>query len=427
MIYFCIPAHNEERTVGVVLWKLRQVMAELNRDYQIIVVDDASTDSTPAVLSPYIRVLPLTVIRNSERRGYADSLEVALREAVRRAPYPKRDAVIALQADFTEDPDIVPALVKKIEAGADIVATSVELEPTTPRAYRWGRRLFRWLVRGKEWALFGDPLSGLRAYRVVTLKRALDARGSGRLLSWKDLGANAELLSLTAPHSRRTDVVDTVLKHHRHQRDTRFSFMEALREVRGAAAGKANPRATALPTDGVIATPLPLAVEQHQGIGRGRGRGRAEGTGRERGKGPARPRQERAARSEKRGPKAEQRGPRPKQERKEQPVAPIAPVAAAPGEGAKKKRRRPRRRKEKKQTLEQPQLVVEAAEVNEAVAEGAAPTDGEAPKKKSRRGRRGGRGRRRGARANTDNTNSETQNQGGGDAAPPPPMVAEGD
>src|SRR5512143_1794040 len=109
-------------------------MAELQRDYQIIVVDDASTDSTPAVLSPYIRVLPLTVIRNSERRGYADSLELAIREAVRRSPYPKRDAVITLQADFTEDPDVVTTLIKRFEAGADVVATNAAMEASAPRS-----------------------------------------------------------------------------------------------------------------------------------------------------------------------------------------------------------------------------------------------------------------------------------------------------
>jgi cellulose synthase/poly-beta-1,6-N-acetylglucosamine synthase-like glycosyltransferase len=48
VIYFCIPAHNEEQTVGVVLWKIRQVMLDFPRDYQILVADDASTDSTPA-------------------------------------------------------------------------------------------------------------------------------------------------------------------------------------------------------------------------------------------------------------------------------------------------------------------------------------------------------------------------------------------
>ncbi|NIQ55975.1 MAG: glycosyltransferase, partial [Gammaproteobacteria bacterium] len=49
MIYISIPAHNEERTAGVVLWKVRQVMSEFGRDYEVLFLDDASTDRTPDV------------------------------------------------------------------------------------------------------------------------------------------------------------------------------------------------------------------------------------------------------------------------------------------------------------------------------------------------------------------------------------------
>lgn len=121
MIYICIPAYNEERTIGVLLWKIRQVMTDFPRDYQILVVDDASTDATPEVLEPYTRILPLTVHRNAERQGYAASLERLIREAVQRSEYPKRDAIITLQGDFTEEPDEIPALIKRIEGGADVV------------------------------------------------------------------------------------------------------------------------------------------------------------------------------------------------------------------------------------------------------------------------------------------------------------------
>jgi hypothetical protein len=424
VIYFCIPAHNEERTVGVVLWKLRQVMGELNRDYQIIVVDDASDDSTPAVLSPYIRVLPLTVIRNSQRRGYADSLEVALREAVRRAPYPKRDAVIVLQGDFTEDPDVVPTLVKRIEAGADLVVTETAIEHDVPRSFRWARRLFRWMVRGKEWAQ-GDPLSGLRAYRIVTMKRAIDARGASRLLSWNGWGANVELLALTVPHSRRTDVVETTLKHHRHQRDSRFSFMSTLALVRGAAAGRLNAAARALPTDGVVATPLPIVTEPVQ-----RGREQHQQRGRDRGKTG----QQRGGRQQQRPVRERPRVPEnPRKPRPAKPAAPVVAVApeTVAGEATetakKKRRRRPRRRKEKRTQENAPQLALEqtesVVEVSSSTEE--AQPDAAAPRKKSRRGRRGGRGRRRGPRASNEN-NTATQGESGGDS-PPPPMAAEGD
>ena len=48
LIYVCIPVHDEARTVGVLLWKIRNVMRELARDYELLVLDDASADDTAA-------------------------------------------------------------------------------------------------------------------------------------------------------------------------------------------------------------------------------------------------------------------------------------------------------------------------------------------------------------------------------------------
>ncbi len=449
MIYFCIPAYNEERTVGVVLWKLRQVMGELQRDYQIIVVDDASSDSTPAVLSPYIRVLPLTVIRNTERRGYTDSLELAVREALRRSPYPKRDAVIVVQADFTEDPDVLPVLLKRFEAGADLVATDVELEADAPRALRWGRRFLRWVLRKHEWSQLGDPLSGLRAYRVIILKRALEARAGARLLTWDGAAANVELLAQAVPHARRSDVVATTLKLHRLQRPSRYAFMNLWRAVRGVSSGRPA-HARALPTDSAVAQPLPIAVEPQRARTpdrlqrpKGRperaqrtGRGAAHGVRTDRGERKPRSgqpqRTERVARPER--PERPARGPRPPGS--QSVVAPesavvttdAAAAAAQPARVEKKRRKRPRRRKGKRAQDANAPAAIEQTEMTldlpaPPAAEPGEQATGEAPaRKKSRRGRRGGRGRRRGPRPDANNPAAgNTSEAGAGGEAPPPP------
>src|ERR671938_1079940 len=101
MIYVCIPSYNEAPTVGLLLWKIRQVFAGFPREYQLLVVDDGSTDSTAEVLEPYARVLPLTVIRHPERQGYAASVEELLRVAVKGTDPPKRDCAILMDADLT--------------------------------------------------------------------------------------------------------------------------------------------------------------------------------------------------------------------------------------------------------------------------------------------------------------------------------------
>jgi glycosyltransferase involved in cell wall biosynthesis len=224
VIYICIPALNEARTVGVLLWRIRRVMDEFPRDYHVLVLDDGSTDDTPEVLAPYARVLPLTVLRNERPTGYAAALEKLIREAVHRSTHPKRDVVITLQADFTESPDDIPHFIKKLEGGADVVGSVVAgTEGELPRSLRWSRKGLPWLVgRARLPKELGDPLSGFRAYRVAVLRRALQDRDGRPLLTRGGWAANAELLLSVSPHVRRAEGVEVSLRYTRRQRETRF-------------------------------------------------------------------------------------------------------------------------------------------------------------------------------------------------------------
>jgi glycosyltransferase involved in cell wall biosynthesis len=249
LIYICIPSYNEAATVGVLLWKIRQVMSDFPRDYHLLVLDDASTDGTAEVLDPYARVLPLTVLRNPERRGYGASVERLIREAASRSSHPKRDVAVLLQADFTEAPEDIPALIKRIEGGADVVSAQFVVGASeAPRLYRWTRSGVAWLLRRSSFPeAVHDPLTGYRAYRVAVLKRALSERNGSPLLSREGWAANAELLLAVAPHARRTEVTDVSLRNDLRQRETRFQPWDTLREswqlsrqarqARGAAPG----------------------------------------------------------------------------------------------------------------------------------------------------------------------------------------------
>ena len=223
MIYICIPALNEARTIGVLLWKTRQVMEEFPRDYHVLVLDDGSTDDTAQVLEPYARVLPVTVLRNERTGGYAAAVEKLIREAVRLSTHPKRDVLVVMQADFTESPDDIPNLLKRVEGGADVVGSSVAgVEGELPRSLRWGRKGLPWLLpRSSLPREIKDPLSGFRAYRVSVLKRALQ---DGKPLLTRQAGwaANAELLLSVAPHVRRAEDAEVRLRYTSRERETRF-------------------------------------------------------------------------------------------------------------------------------------------------------------------------------------------------------------
>lgn len=234
MIYLCIPAHNEERTLGVFLWKLRKIMAEFGRDYEIVVLDDASTDRTSDVLDRYESHLPLRIIRSDVRLGYAAALERILRDVSDRTDYPKRDVAVTLQADFTEDPEALVTMVKAIEGGSDLVAGMLDPEgPRPPRAMR----LVRWaaprlLGRAFRDAAVSDPLSGFRAYRIVVLKKAFRELDEGTpMLDSAGWAANVELLASSAPHARRIEEVPFQFRSFPRPRASRFKAILALKSL----------------------------------------------------------------------------------------------------------------------------------------------------------------------------------------------------
>ena len=238
MIYICIPTHNEQQTVGVVLWKLRQVLTEFRRDYQLLVADDASSDKTADVLEPYTRVLPLTVIRSDGRQGCAASLEMLLREAVRRSEYPKRDVIVTLQADFSEEPDDLVPLVKRLEAGADVAVGNKVSTTKETRARRFARSLARFFMRRQKWPEgVTTPFDGYRAYRLYAVKRAIEERGPRRLIRHEGWAGHAELLRAVMPHARRVDVVDIDDRPDRLQRPRREKPFAAAMQVRVMASG----------------------------------------------------------------------------------------------------------------------------------------------------------------------------------------------
>ena len=224
MIYIGLPVHNEQHTIGLLLWKIRALLTEQGRDFHLLVVDDASTDDTAEVLEPYGRVLPLTVLKNQTRLGYAASVEQLIREAVRRSDYPKRDAVLILQGDFSEAPEVIPDMVRRFEGGADVVAARTSASRGLPRPVRVARLggsiVARTLPIPDQ---VEDPLCGFRLYRLVALKRVLALAADGEpLLRHAGWAANLELLLTVWPHVRQFEDMEVTLDYSRHSRVSRL-------------------------------------------------------------------------------------------------------------------------------------------------------------------------------------------------------------
>lgn len=234
MLYVCIPAHNEAPTIGLVLWRIRKLFAEFHREYELLVYDDGSTDATAEVLTSYAAVLPLTVLGGPTRVGYARAVDGLLRAAVERCRYPRRDAVILLQGDFTDQPEQIPDFVKKFEGGADIVVGEAAADAIDPVPVRRLRRIARWLTRTFARVQgVADPLGSFRLFRLSVLKDAVRAAGDLPIVAGEGWGVNVDLLHATIPHARRVETVVATPRFDLRPRESRVKpWQDALRFYR---------------------------------------------------------------------------------------------------------------------------------------------------------------------------------------------------
>jgi hypothetical protein len=236
VLYVCIPVHNEAATIGVLLWRIRTVLQEYARDYEVVVYDDGSTDETPDVLEPYRKVLPLTVLRGEHRLGTAGAVESLCRYVVSHTRYPRRDGAVLMQGDFTDRPEDLPELSRRFEGGADLILgrrAAVEAQPEGERRLRqWAPRVLRLFLRVPD---VDDLITSYRVVRISVLRDALRARGDGALAQGAGWTALVDFALAVTPYARRVEMVDLPGRYDLRPRVSRLDWWSELRALAGYA------------------------------------------------------------------------------------------------------------------------------------------------------------------------------------------------
>lgn len=159
-----IPLYNEEESLGELYNWLARVMHENNFSYEIIFVDDGSTDNSWKKICE-LKKADDNIKAIRFRRNYGKS--PALHSAFQRA---MGDIVITMDADMQDSPDEIPALYRMIkDEGYDMVS-GWKKKRYDPLSKTLPTKLFNATARKVSGIKLHDFNCGLKAYRNVVVK-----------------------------------------------------------------------------------------------------------------------------------------------------------------------------------------------------------------------------------------------------------------
>lgn len=192
-----IPVYNEEESVGELEKSVRETMSSLKEPYEIVFVNDGSTDGTLSRLkelkkeNPYINIVTL-----ESNSGQTVSLKVGFQIAM-------GEIIISMDGDLQNDPRDIPLLLDKVNEGFDVVCGWRRKRHDSV----WKKAASRManIIQG---AVFKSNLHDisctLRAYRRDALKGLdLGWNGAHRFLPYLILRNNRKVAEVEVNHHPR--------------------------------------------------------------------------------------------------------------------------------------------------------------------------------------------------------------------------------
>jgi polyisoprenyl-phosphate glycosyltransferase len=137
-----IPMYNEEDVLPMLVARLRPVLEELGETYEVIAVDDGSTDSTPAMLVTVRQSWPqLRIITLRRNAGHQAALTAGLHRCLGQY-------TASLDADLQDPPEKIPEMLRLAQTESLDIVYGVRNDRTTDTfAKRQTAGLYYWLTR----------------------------------------------------------------------------------------------------------------------------------------------------------------------------------------------------------------------------------------------------------------------------------------
>jgi len=218
------PAHNEEENIDELVKQVAQALSPIGIDFEFIIVDDGSTDTTKEKTlahqstHPWVRCVSMTNTPKGSGNGQSAAFHAGFRAA-------KGHLIAVLDADLQNDPADIPAMLELIEsAGADFIqgdrsAARAQGDAKIRQVGSWVGRKFRLWVLGDTIRDTGCSLRVMK--REIALRLPLEFKGMHRFIP------------ATARHLGYTVIEMPVSHRHRHAGTPKYGMGITKRAIPG--------------------------------------------------------------------------------------------------------------------------------------------------------------------------------------------------
>jgi dolichol-phosphate mannosyltransferase len=164
-----VPTYNEAFNIRALCAAIHDAVPHAH----VYIVDDASPDGTAEIAEAWAQeaAAPLTVVRRPGKAGLGGAYRAGLTAAIDGGA----SVCVQMDADFSHDPGMLPALIANVELGADLAIGSRYVPGGRTENWPWRRRwLSRWGNRYAAGVLglaINDATAGYRAYASSALQR----------------------------------------------------------------------------------------------------------------------------------------------------------------------------------------------------------------------------------------------------------------
>lgn len=158
-----IPVLNEEENISDLYSKLKEVLNSLKKSFEIIFIDDGSTDNTPNLIKDlHERDNNVKLIRFRKNFGQSAAIAAGFE-------YAKGDIIITMDGDLQNDPRDIPSLLAKIEEGYDAVS-GWRRNRKDPFTKKIPSKISNWLARYLTKVNIHDFGCTLKAYKKEAIE-----------------------------------------------------------------------------------------------------------------------------------------------------------------------------------------------------------------------------------------------------------------